>query len=139
MRKYLIDQVLFLIAGIGIMICIPFLCGPIFTFVFEIAVAISWGYLCRRVLLFPLDLLFGKVTSNVYFATQLGLVDYEFRKGRHCPEWKFTSGNKTLVLLVPMAATLEEILKLEQPKKDEKLRITYFRFSKILLDISFLN
>ena len=55
MRKYLIDQVLFLIAGIGIMICIPFLCGPIFTFVFEVAVAISWGYLCRRVLLFPLE------------------------------------------------------------------------------------
>ena len=133
MKKYLIDQVMFLIAGIGIMICIPFLCGPIFTFVFEVVVAISWGYLCHRVLLFPFDLLFGKVTDNVYFATQLGLVDYEFLNGKHCPEWKFYSGNKTLVLLVPRAATLEEILKLERPKKDEKLRITYFRFSKILL------
>lgn len=133
MRKYLIDQVLFLIAGIGIMICVPYLCGPVFTFVFEVMVAVSCGYLCRRVLLFPFDLLFGKVTDNVYFATQSGLVDYEFLKGKYCPEWKFSSGNKTLVLLVPMAATLEEVLKLEQPRKDEKLRITYFRFSKILL------
>lgn len=133
MRTYLIDQVLFLIAGIGIMICIPFLCGPIFTFVLEVMVAISWGYLCRRVLLFPFDLLYGKVTDNVYFATQLGLVDYEFHKGKYCPEWKFSSGNKTLVLLVPMATTLEEKPELERPKKDEKLRITYFRFSKILL------
>ncbi|MGN1155417.1 MAG: hypothetical protein ACI4TK_04505, partial [Agathobacter sp.] len=73
------------------------------------------------------------VTDNVYFTTQLGLVDYEFRKGKHCPEWKFYSGNKALVLLVPMVATSEEILKLERPKKDEKLKITYFRFSKILL------
>ncbi|MGN0492058.1 MAG: hypothetical protein ACI4F7_00265 [Acutalibacteraceae bacterium] len=133
MKKYLIDQAMFLIAGIGAMICIPFLCGPIFTFVFEVLVAISWGYLCRRVLLLPLDLLFGKVTDNAYFATQLGLADYEFHKGKHCPEWKFTCGNKTLILLVPMAATKEAIMELKQPKKDEKLKITYFRFSKILL------
>lgn len=133
MRKYLLDQVLFLIAGIGIMICIPYLCGPVFTYVFEVMVVVSWGYLCRRVLLFPFDLLFGKVTDTGFFIAQLCLVDYEFRKRRHCPEWKFTSGDKTLVLLVPMAATVEEILKLEQPVKDKKLRITYYRFSKILL------
>lgn len=133
MRKYLIDQALFLIAGIGIMICIPFLCGPIFTFVLEVVVAISWGYLCRRILLFPFDLLYGKVTDNVYFSTQLGLVGCEFHKGKYYPEWKFSGRNKTLVLLVPMATTLEENLELERPKKDEKLRITFFRFSKILL------
>ena len=51
MKKFLIDQVLFLIVGIGIMICIPLLCGPIFTAVFEVVVAISWGYLCRHILL----------------------------------------------------------------------------------------
>lgn len=53
MRKYLVDQLLFLIAWIGIMICIPLLCGPIFTFILETMVAISWGYLCRRILLLP--------------------------------------------------------------------------------------
>ena len=60
MRRYLIDQVLFLIASIGIMIGIPYVCGPVFTFVFEVMVAVSCGYLCRRVLLVPFDLLFGK-------------------------------------------------------------------------------
>lgn len=133
MKKFLIDQVLFLIAGIGIMICIPLLCGPIFTIVFEVVVAISWGYLCRRILLVPLDLFYGKVMRNGYFATQLCTFDCEFYKGVHCPEWKFFYENKPLVLLVPMATTIEEIRKIECPPKNVKLRITYFRFSKILL------
>lgn len=133
MRKYLVDQLLFLIAWIGIMICIPLLCGPIFTFILETMVAISWGYLCRRILLLPFDLLFGKVTRSVYFASQACIDDCEFYINRHCPEWRFYYENKTLILLIPMVATMEVICKRERPKTNAKLSITYFRFSKILL------
>lgn len=133
MKKFLIDQVLFLIVGIGIMICIPLLCGPIFTAVFEVVVAISWGYLCRRILLVPLDLLYGKAMRDGYFVTQFCTYACEFYKGVHYPEWEFLYENKSLVLLVPMAVAIEEIHKIECPPKNVKLRITYFRFSKILL------
>lgn len=134
MKKFIIDQVLFLIVGIGIMICIPLLCGPKSAFLFEIVVVISWGFLCRRVLLLPFDLIYGKVTRFVYFSTQLSIGDYELFAGKHYPEWKFSYDNKTLVLMVPIAATIEEIHRINRPKQDEKLRITFFYFSKILLD-----
>lgn len=133
MKKFLIDQLLFLAVGIGIVMSIPFLCGPIFTFIFEVVVAICWGYLCRHILLAPFDLLYGKVMRDGYFVTQLCVFDYEFYKGLHYPEWKFSCANKLLVLVVPMAATMDEIHKIEYPPKNVKLTITYFRFSKILL------
>ena len=133
MRKYIIDQVMFLAAGIGIMICIPHICGPKITLLLEALTAISWGYLCRRILLLPMDILCGKVTQNVYFSAQMCLEDLEFFKRKYCPEWKFVYQNKTLLLLVPIAADMDELQKIEQPRKDEIIRITYFRFSKILL------
>ena len=106
MKKFLIDQSLFLLAGIAIMILIPFVYRPAFACVFEIIAVLSWGYLCRRILLLPLDLLFGKVTQTVYFSAQCSAEHFEFSKGKACCVWKFYSGDKqTLTLLAPIAAT----------------------------------
>lgn len=135
MKKYLIDQAILLMVGIGIMVYIPSFCGPIFAIIFETMAAICWGYLCRRILLLPFDFLCGKVTRCVYFSTQCGIHNFEFYKGKYCPEWKFYYENKVLVLLVPAASSLGEICGMEQPKKDEKVCITYFRFSKLLLSL----
>lgn len=135
MRKYLIDQIIFLIVGIGIMICLPHFCGPIFTLVFEVMAALSCGYLCRSVLLLPLDLLYGKVTHDAYFANQCGIENYEFYKGKYCIELKFYYGNnQTLMLLAPDVTPEEKLCSMKLPDKDKKLIITYFRFSKILLN-----
>lgn len=135
MKKYLIDQVLFLILGVGIMVCIPFFCGPVFTLVFEVMSVLSWAYLCRRILLLLFDYLYGKVNCCAYFAAQCGFEDCEFYKAKYCSEWKFYYGNnQTLKLLVPIVASKEELCTMPQPKKDEKLKITYLHFSKILLD-----
>lgn len=135
MKKFLIDQALFLILGIAIMISIPYFCGPIFTFLFEILVILFWGFLCRRLILIPIDFVAGRVTRAVYFATQCGIDEYEFHKGRFFCEWKFYYGsNQTLYLLVPICATKEDLAKMSLPKQDEKIWITYFRFSKILLN-----
>lgn len=140
MRKYLIDQIIFLIVGIGVMICLPRFCGPILTLVFEVMAAPSWVFLCRRILLLPLDLLYGKVTHNAYFATQCGIEYYEFYKGKYCIELKFYYGkNQTLMLLASDATPEEELCSMKLPDKDKKLIITYFRFSKILLDWEYIQ
>lgn len=138
MKKFLIDQTLILASGVGLMICMPFVFNPIFTAIFDIAVVASCGYLGQHALLLPIDLLKGKVTEDVYFSTQIGLIDYEFYKRKCYPIWKFRKGNQTFTLLVPAATTTlprnpQEYPQIERPKGDEKLRITYYRFSKILL------
>ena len=130
MKRYFVDQAIFLLMGIVIAICIPFICGPISSVVLEIIIALCWGCLCRRILLMPLDLICGPKTKSVCFATQVGIEDFEFFKGKHCCEWKFYySNNKILKLLVPLENANDEK---ERPIKDEKIDIVYYRFSKIL-------
>lgn len=138
-KTIFIDQIIFLAIGVGVMICLPLICGPIFTVLLELAVATSWGYLCRRVLLYPLDLLFGSNKCFAYFATHIGVVECEFRKRKCCPEWKFRLNNENIVLMVPILTTLNDINKIEYPPKDEKLEITYLRFSKILLSFKVVS
>lgn len=138
MKRFIIDQTLILASGVGLMICMPLVFDSIFTAVFDIMVATSCGYLGRHALLLPLDLLKGKITEYCYFSAQIGLIDYEFSKGKCCPEWKFRKENQTFVLVVPAATmTLQENSQeqphIEWPMREEKIRITYYRFSKILL------
>lgn len=136
MKKLIIDQTLLLVTGIAVMIGIPTFCGPFFTVLFEIIIIISWGYLCRRILLLPLDLISGEVSRTAYFALQQGGAYLEFFKDMDYWEWKFYFGNdQKLFLLVPIATKGKEgYKKIVQPPKDVKLKITYFRFSKILLE-----
>lgn len=130
MKRYFVDQAIFLLFGVAIAICIPFICGTISTVIFEIVVVLCWGYLCRRILLMPLDLICGPKTKSVCFSTQVGIEDFEFFKGKHCCEWKFYYGkNETLKLLFPLEKINDEI---ERPIKDEKIDIVYYPFSKIL-------
>lgn len=97
MRKFITDQILFFAIGLAIMIGIPFFCGPIFTLLLEMIAIVSWGYLCRQLLLLPLDLICGKVTRSVCFSSQCGVGDYEFYFHQHYCEWKFYYGNEQTI------------------------------------------
>ena len=135
MKKYILDQSIFLVLGIAIIVSIPFICGPFFTLFFEVVVILCWGYLCRRILLLPVDLILGKVTQTAYFTAQSGIEDLEFFKNMYCCEWKFNLENgQTLRLLVPIAITPKEAYKLVPPQKYVIHKINYFRLSKILLE-----
>lgn len=134
MKKYIVDKLLFLLTGIGIMIAIPFFCGPIFTIIFETITALSWIGLCWRILVLPLDLLCGKEEKTVYFSRQQDLEEYEFFK-RNCFEWVFHyGGNQKITLLVPVSIKKENLASIKCPKKNAPIKITYYRFSKILID-----
>lgn len=134
MKKFVIDQIVLLMIGIAILILIPVICGPVFTLILEIVCALCWGYLCRRVLVLPFDLVLGKVSKTVYYASQCGVEALEFFKEAKCYIWKFYwEKDKTLSLLVPITPAIEKNNKICLPKADTKLRITYYRLSNILL------
>ena len=116
------------------MVCVPFLFRKGFSWVLELLVVCSWGYICRRIILLPIDLLRGKKTNYAYFSTQCSKENYEFFKNTYCVEWKFRYSNGyTIKLLVPYDMTENDLSIFEQPPKDKKVKITYLRFSKILL------
>ena len=140
MKRFIIDQLLFLAIGIIIMISIPYFCGSVFTTVTETVVVVCWSYLCRRILLLPFDLLIGKVTQLGYFSCQCGIEDLEFFKDMGCYEWKFFfENNQIFQLLVPTAIKTDNAIRISQPKKNVKLRVTYFRLSRILIDWEIVN
>lgn len=133
MKEYVIDQVLFLAIGIWIMIFIPTMCGHILILmiIFELMAGLSFGYLCRRILVLPLDILLKKRTEIVYFS-RMNTDLYEFFKGKYYCEWVFYSSKGTISVLVPVALCQVEILNMEKPVVNQKVRICFYRFSKIL-------
>lgn len=132
MKKLIVDQAVFLGIGIAIMILIPTFCGPIFTVFFQIIVALCWSYLCQRILFLPLDVILGKKSQTVYYSAPHSIDSLEFFKRTNYYVLKFYfEKDKTLKLLLPTPIeTAETVL----PPKDMKIRITYYRFSKILLE-----
>ena len=73
-----------------------------------------------------------KRREEVFFSKVSSINDYEFFKGKYCCEWKFYSSKGTMEVLVPVALTEEEIHNMEKPLVDQKVRICFYRFSKIL-------
>lgn len=134
MKQYIIDQLIFLILGIWMMSILPWMCGYIiiFTIISELIAILSLSYLCRRILVLPLDLILKKRREEVFFSKVSSINDYEFFKGKYCCEWKFYSSKGTMEVLVPVALTEEEIHNMEKPLVDQKVRICFYRFSKIL-------
>lgn len=124
---------------LALIICIPICFGLISTIVLEIIMVLACGFLCRRVLLLPLDIICGQVSETTKFVAQAGVLSYEFKKGIYSPEWKFSNGKRTVILLLPIAGKLEEINGLDKPQKNALLQIVYYRFSKILLSYEVIS
>ena len=63
MRRYILDQLIFFIIGIWIISLLPWMCGYIisFTIISELITILSLTYLCRRILILPLDCILKKV------------------------------------------------------------------------------
>lgn len=93
---------------------------------------LSVVYLCRRILVLPLDFLTQKKNEIVFFRRVNNINKYEFYKGRYYCEWEFYSSKGTVVVLVPVALKEEEIRNMEKPMCDQKVHICFYRFSKIL-------
>lgn len=130
MKNFLLDQFCFLIIGIGLMMLIPVFTGPIFTVILELMAVFSWGYLSKSILVFPVDLLAGPSTKEVYYYSKNNAKEYEFFKGAYC-EWIFLDGENFFHLFVDANNTI--------PENNRTLKIKYYRFSKVLINWSYIE
>ena len=134
-KKYIIDQmiqlVFFGVVAVGFYHATSDIGWAMLTI--EILIVCSCSYLLRRILVFPLDLLRGCIEKDVCFSQICNIDEYEFfRKKCYC-EWNFYFSSKsTLTLLVPVCQIHEEILQMDSPVTNQKVRIRYYRYSKIL-------
>ena len=93
----------------------------------------SFGFMCRHVLLLPIDLLVNKVENIVYFSKMSNFDEYDLIKnGKYYCKWKFYSKDGTLEVLVPVELSKEEIFTMHKPEVDQKVKVTYYKYSKIL-------
>ena len=126
--------------GIGMMIMsfykIHF--GPVLI-ILELIIGISFGFYFGRVLLLPLDFLCGKKSEEVYFSRLRDVSSYEFFTKKYFCEWKFYSSKGTLAVVVPVAYTEAEVRNMNKPLVDQKVRICYYKYSKILYSAELLE
>lgn len=135
MKKYIIDQMLQLIFFMVVAIFFSYATSDIIWIMLatEILIVCSCSYLLRRILVFPLDLLNGCVENEVCFSQICNIDEYEFFRKKCFCEWHFYFGSEdTLTVLVPVCLTHEEILQMDSPVTNQKVRIRYYKRSKIL-------
>lgn len=133
---FIIDEAIVLIIGL--------LCGVFFAsqlenkdaiwllLILESLIVWSFGYLCRRLLLFSIDMMLVKTEKIVYFSKMNNYDEYEIKRGKYYCEWQFYSSEGTLKVTVPVELSKEEIFTMDKPKVDQKVKVTYYKYSKIL-------
>ena len=139
MIYFLLDKMLFLIAGISCILYFSSIFGPITSFVIDCLVIVTWVFLCKPVLLLPFDLILGRKTETCLFSRHVLFGKYDFFRNRYYCIWRFYVKNDKIDLIVPASLKRNGILSLTEPPKDQTLVITYFRLSKILCSWERMN
>lgn len=138
MKKLVVDQLLFLTIGIVTFWTLAFhMSGSTAVkTVLLITLVLSTGYLCHKVLLLPLDKILGKKERTAYFSAAVGSVwGYEFFKRGYFRDWKFYWGNHQTMRLLAVNVRPD----MYQPKHGQKVKITYYRLSRILLSCEIIE
>ena len=132
MKKYVIDQILLLIIYCAIFSSLIYMeDGHIVVIAIFLIGLLPCISLCQQTLLLPLDMLCGEVERTVYFSKMIMGYGYEFSKKYYC-EWRFYSSKGMLEVIVPVALTEDEMRTMERPQVDQKVKVRYYRFSKLL-------
>lgn len=133
--KYIIDHVVELVICVLVGIGVGWLTfsKPLVMVTMEIVViGLVWG-LSKTILILPLDLLQGPVEQDVYFSKMYNISGYEFFKEKCYCEWNFYFGaTGALTLVVPVCMAYEDILQMDRPETDQKIKVRYYKYSKIL-------
>ena len=88
-------------------------------------------FVCRRLIVLPFDKLMKPKTEEVIFNGKVDMHELQFTREYLCHEWEFKdSQDRTMRLLIPEATKQTSIV---QPKKGRKLKISYYKLSKLLV------
>ena len=133
MKKFIVDKSLILICGLCIYVYLLSKLPFAMEILFKVILLWTIYILCKELLFLPIDHVFGKKQEVFYFSRVDGLIHYEFFPDAYYREWLFYNSDKTIRLLVLIPCTKENVSQMEQPLVDEKIVVTYYPFSKILV------
>ena len=135
MRKFVIDKVLYLLYGIAIGIGIyVFERYIVLTVIFETILITCLASQCSPLFALLIDVFKGSVTREVYLSGKIISWGYDFFSRGSYTEWKFYYGsNNILRLRVPDIKNSELLEEMKNQRRDQKLKVTYYNLSKILI------
>ena len=135
MRKFVIDKVLYLLfgisTGIGIYVFERYM---VLTVIFEAVIIWCLSDQCRQLFALMIDVCKGSVTKEVYIAGRNIYLRYDFFNSGRYTEWKFYYGSSGILrLCVPDIKNSELLEEMKNQRRDQKLKVTYYKLSKILI------
>ena len=135
MRKFVIDKVLYLLygiaTGIGIYVFERYM---VLTIIFEAVIIWCLSHQCQQLFALLIDVCKGSVTKEVYLSGKIISWGYDFFSRGSYTEWKFYYGsNDILRLRVPDIKNSELLEEMKNQRRDQKLKVTYYNLSKILI------
>ena len=135
MRKFVIDKVLYLLFGIAIGIGIyVFERYIVLTIIFETILITCLASQCSPLFALLIDVFKGSVTKEVYLSGKIISWGYDFFSRGSYTEWKFYYGsNDILRLCVPDIKNSGLLEEMKNQRRDQKLKVTYYKSSKILI------
>lgn len=103
MKGYVSDRLLFLLFGIIMLSVVPYLYGPASSIWIDIIIIITWGGLCWRIIILPIDLCIGTVTKTFNVLKPLLTVDSLVLSSTQSYLWRVidTETGEILSLVVP--------------------------------------
>ena len=135
MRKFVIAKVLYLLfaiaIGIGIYVFERYI---VLTVIFETILITCLASQCSPLFALLIDVFKGSVTKEVYLSGKIISWGYDFFSRGSYTEWKFYYGsNDILRLRVPDIKNSELLEEMKNQRRDQKLKVTYYNLSKILI------
>lgn len=101
--------------------------------IFSILAALPFGYLCRHLLLFPMDIVLGRKSLEAFFSKQFIGDTFEFSRKKCYSYWVFYYGrNKKETLLFPCRDYVETAKSINIPSNGQKVYVEYYRLTKII-------
>lgn len=136
MKKYIIDKIIVLLFGLfSIVFLFIYIHGPLFIMVpIMIFIAYVFVKLSKNVAFIPIDCILGAREEYMFFVSCVNRYDNEIFNETYYRELKFIyGGNDKLFLIIPEAISIEESYKSELPPTKTKLKVRYYKLSKLLI------
>ena len=135
MRKFVIDKVLYLLygiaTGIGIYVFERYM---VLTIIIEAVLIWCLADQCRQLFALLIDVCEGSVTKEVYLSGRIIYRGYDFFSRGHYSEWQFYYGGSGILrLCVPDIKNSGLLEEMKNQRRDQKLKVTYYKLSKILI------
>ena len=137
-KMFFLERGIIIVLGVFLPLPIPFIYSDRYHFivfiVLEVVMVRAALYICKETLLLPIDLYNGAVVEEVYFDSVLHVWNHMLLGNSYYRELEFHREDKVLHLIIPEKVySLDELSLKPVPPNNKKIRIVYYKRSRILL------